>query len=80
MTSVSPDAEHATGMMETNQASSSVAEDDEDAEELDPPKALGDVVEALAGAVFLDSGMSLSAVCNVFQPFFEPLIGKCMQI
>ena len=66
--------------METDQASSSISEDDEDAEELDPPKALGDVVEALAGAVFLDSGMSLSAVWNVFQPFFEPLISKHLQI
>ena len=61
--------------MEPNQARCSVIGDDEDTEELDPPKALGDVVEALAGAVFLDSGMDLSAVWNVFQPFFEPLIG-----
>ena len=65
--------------MEPNKASCSVSEDDEDAEELDPPKALGDVVEALAGAVFLDSGMSLSTVWKVFQPLFDPLIGKHMQ-
>ena len=61
--------------MEPSQTSISVSEDDEDVEELDPPKALGDVVEALAGAVFLDSGMDLSAVWKVFEPFFEPFIG-----
>ena len=66
--------------MEPNPVSCAVIEDDEDAEELDPPKALGDVVEALAGAVFLDSGMSLLAVWNVFQPFFEPLIGMALAV
>lgn len=51
-------------------------EEEEEVEELDPPKALGDILEALAGAVFLDSGLSLETVWNVFKPFFEPLIGR----
>ena len=44
--------------------------------ELDPPKALGDVLESLAGAIFLDSGMSLEAVWKVFRPLFEEKISK----
>ena len=51
-------------------------EKEEEVEELDPPKALGDILEALAGAVFLDSGLSLETVWNVFKPFFESLIGR----
>ena len=49
---------------------------DDDIDELDPPKALGDVLESLAGAVFLDSGLSLETVWAIFYPFFKPLIGK----
>lgn len=67
--------------VDKNQATSSAgSEDDEDAEELDPPKALGDIVESLAGAVFVDSGMSLLAVWGVFQPFFAPLIGRALAV
>ncbi|CAH1963376.1 unnamed protein product [Acanthoscelides obtectus] len=36
------------------------------AEQLDVPKALGDVFEALAGAVYLDSGKDLKTVWRVF--------------
>ncbi|KAF5273493.1 hypothetical protein FQA39_LY07510 [Lamprigera yunnana] len=36
------------------------------ADHVDVPKVLGDTFEALAGAIFLDSGMSLEAVWKVF--------------
>ncbi|XP_021960857.1 endoribonuclease dcr-1 [Folsomia candida] len=36
------------------------------AEDIDVPKALGDIFESLAGAVFIDSGMSLDTVWTVF--------------
>jgi endoribonuclease Dicer len=42
-----------------------------------PPKALADVVEALVGAMFVDSGYSFSVVLSFFtkfmQPFFEDM-------
>ena len=50
-------------------------DEEKEVEELDPPKALGDVLEALAAAVFLDSGRSLETVWEVFQPLFNVLIG-----
>ena len=56
-----------------------VPNDCEDVEELEPPKALGDVLESLAGALFLDSGMSLEAVWSRFYPFFKPLIGMLIR-
>lgn len=43
---------------------------------MDPPKVLGDVLEAVAAAIFLDSGMSLETVWKVMQPLFAPLLGK----
>ena len=47
-------------------------------EGLDPPKVLGDILEALAGAVFLDSGRSLETVWRVFKPLLTdtPLFGQ----
>ncbi|XP_066598004.1 endoribonuclease Dcr-1 [Prorops nasuta] len=41
-------------------------EECEEAEDVEVPKALGDVFESLAGAVYLDSGMSLDAVWSVY--------------
>ncbi|XP_034941920.1 endoribonuclease Dcr-1 [Chelonus insularis] len=41
-------------------------EDSEEAEDVEVPKALGDVFESLAGAIYLDSGMSLDAVWSVY--------------
>lgn len=41
-------------------------EECEEAEDVEVPKALGDVFESVAGAVFLDSGMSLDAVWRVY--------------
>lgn len=38
----------------------------EEVEDVEVPKALGDVFESVAGAIFLDSGMSLDAVWNVY--------------
>nr|WDW26279.1 dicer-1 [Amrasca biguttula biguttula] len=41
-------------------------EECEEAEDVEVPKALGDVFESVAGAIFLDSGMSLDAVWKVY--------------
>ncbi|ODN02294.1 Endoribonuclease Dcr-1 [Orchesella cincta] len=41
-------------------------EECEEAEDIEVPKALGDVFESVAGAIFLDSGMSLDAVWDVY--------------
>lgn len=41
-------------------------------EEVDVPKALGDVFESVAGAIYLDSGMSLDAVWKVCYPMIRP--------
>lgn len=38
------------------------------------PKVLGDIVESIAGAVFLDSGRDTAAVWRVFQPLLEPMV------
>ena len=74
--SSSLDLEEGTSVEAMDWAEEEEESDDEEVEELDPPKALGDILEALAGAVFLDSGLSLETVWRVFEPFFEPLIGK----
>ena len=39
------------------------------------PKALGDIFESVAGAVYLDSGMSLDVVWRVFSRIMKPYIG-----
>ena len=49
---------------------------EEEEEELEPPKVLGDVLESVAGAVFVDSGMSLEKVWSVFRPLIERKIGE----
>lgn len=44
-----------------------IAEDEsEEIEDVEVPKALGDVFESVAGAIFLDSSMSLDAVWRVY--------------
>jgi endoribonuclease Dicer len=45
------------------------------AEDIEVPKALGDIFESLAGAVFVDSGMSLDTVWRVFYRMMKPEIG-----
>lgn len=47
-------------------------------EDIEVPKALGDIFESVAGAIFLDSGMSLDAVWNAYYPMMKPEIGKCL--
>eukprot|EP00112_Aurelia_sp_Birch-Aquarium-sp1_P019525 Seg4841.1 transcript_id=Seg4841.1/GoldUCD/mRNA.D3Y31 product="Endoribonuclease Dicer" protein_id=Seg4841.1/GoldUCD/D3Y31 len=46
----------------------------DDDEVVNAPKALGDIFESLAGAVFLDSGLDLVQVWRVFYPIMQPLI------
>ncbi len=48
---------------------------DDEIEEIDPPKALGDILESIIGALFLDCGMSLELVWSKIHQFFQPLIG-----
>ncbi len=62
-----------------------IVEGEEDGEEevvedLDPPKVLGDLLESIAGAIFIDSGMSLEAVWSIFQPLFDKKISKTRDI
>ncbi|XP_050208112.1 endoribonuclease Dicer homolog 2 isoform X2 [Mercurialis annua] len=42
--------------------------------EISFPKVLGDVIESLAGAIFVDSGYNKEAVFNSIRPLLEPLI------
>ncbi|CAB3385914.1 Hypothetical predicted protein [Cloeon dipterum] len=41
-------------------------------EDIEVPKALGDVFESVAGAIFLDSGMSLNAVWHTYYAMMAP--------
>lgn len=43
---------------------------------MEVPKALGDLFESVAGAIFLDSGMSLDAVWKVYENIMRPEIEK----
>ncbi|KAL3355588.1 hypothetical protein AABB24_016655 [Solanum stoloniferum] len=38
------------------------------------PKVLGDIVESIAGAIFLDSGCNTKSVWEVFQPLLHPMV------
>ncbi|KAK7285717.1 hypothetical protein RJT34_20496 [Clitoria ternatea] len=38
------------------------------------PKVLGDIVESIAGAIFLDSGRDTTVVWKVFQPLLQPMV------
>ncbi|XP_006839608.1 PREDICTED: endoribonuclease Dicer [Chrysochloris asiatica] len=51
-------------------------EDEEKEEDIEVPKAMGDIFESLAGAIYMDSGMSLEAVWRVYYPMMRPLIEK----
>lgn len=54
-----------------------IGEDEcEEAEDVEVPKALGDVFESLAGAIYLDSGMSLDAVWSVYYTIMKSEIGN----
>ena len=45
-----------------------ISEEDEteEAEDIEVPKALGDIFESVAGSIYLDSGLSLDAVWQVY--------------
>uniref|UniRef100_A0A182VRB7 ribonuclease III n=1 Tax=Anopheles minimus TaxID=112268 RepID=A0A182VRB7_9DIPT len=47
-----------------------------EAEDVEVPKALGDVFESIAGAIFLDSDMSLNTVWKVYRKMMGPEIEK----
>ncbi|XP_054928461.2 endoribonuclease Dcr-1 isoform X3 [Dermacentor andersoni] len=49
-------------------------EECEEAEEVEVPKALGDIFESVAGAIFLDSNMSLDTVWQVYYAMMKPEI------
>lgn len=52
-----------------------ISEDEcDEAEDVEVPKALGDVFESVAGAIFLDSNMSLDAVWKVYRSMMGPEI------
>ncbi|GAB0099255.1 Endoribonuclease Dcr-1 [Sergentomyia squamirostris] len=52
-----------------------ISEDEcDEAEDVEVPKALGDVFESVAGAIFLDSEMSLDAVWKVYSAMMRPEI------
>ena len=55
-------------------------EQDEDGEDVEIPKALGDIFESVAGAIYLDSGMSLDTVWRVYHRLMKPQIGKALSI
>ena len=47
----------------------------EDDIELEIPKAMGDIFESVAGAIYLDSGMSLDVVWRVYYRMMRNHIG-----
>jgi dsRNA-specific ribonuclease len=47
-----------------------------EAEDVEVPKVLGDVFESVAGAIYLDSHMSLNAVWRVYYNMMKKEIGK----
>lgn len=51
-------------------------EDDDEEVEMEIPKALGDIFESVAGAIYLDSGMSLETVWRVYYRMMKPHIGQ----
>ena len=54
-------------------------EECEEVEDIEVPKALGDVFESVAGAIYLDSGMSLDTVWRVYYAMMRPEIGKIVK-
>ncbi len=49
----------------------------EDEEDIEVPKALGDIFESVAGAIYLDSGCSLDVVWKVFYVLMQEQLEKC---
>ena len=52
--------------------------EDEATDDVEPPKVLGDLLESLAGAIFMDSGMNLQAVWDTLGVLFTEKIGMCL--
>ena len=52
------------------------SEDGEESVEVEVPKALGDLFEAVAGALFVDCGQDLETVSQVYLPILKPSIGE----
>src|SRR4051812_32126490 len=48
-----------------------------DEEDVEVPKAMGDIFESIAGAVYLDCGMDLDIVWRVFHNLMGDVIEKC---
>lgn len=46
------------------------------ASNIDVPKVFGDIFESVAGAIFVDSGMSLDAVWRSYLPFLNDALGN----
>lgn len=46
------------------------------AEEVDVPKALGDIFESIAGAIFLDSKYNLKTVWHIYYNIMKEEIGS----
>uniref|UniRef100_F6XSF3 ribonuclease III n=1 Tax=Ciona intestinalis TaxID=7719 RepID=F6XSF3_CIOIN len=51
-------------------------EEEGENEDVEVPKALGDIFESVAGAIYMDSGMDLSSVWKVYSVMMLPLIEK----
>uniref|UniRef100_A0A8C8EZ19 ribonuclease III n=1 Tax=Oncorhynchus tshawytscha TaxID=74940 RepID=A0A8C8EZ19_ONCTS len=51
-------------------------EDEAKEEDIEVPKAMGDIFESLAGAIYMDSRMSLETVWQVYYPMMRPLIAN----
>lgn len=52
----------------------------EDSEQVEVPKALGDLFEAVAGAIYLDCGADLERVWEIYLPILKPSIGEYADI
>ena len=52
-----------------NEISYPEEDETEEAEDIEVPKALGDIFESVAGSIYLDSGLSLDAVWRVYYRF-----------
>ncbi len=75
-----PDSQQTTSLEDVECEETANEEDDtllidDEIEEIDPPKALGDILESIIGALFLDCGMDLELVWSKICRFFQPLIG-----
>ncbi|XP_031628056.1 endoribonuclease Dcr-1 [Contarinia nasturtii] len=51
-------------------------EECDEAEDVEVPKALGDIFESVAGAIFLDSNMSLDMVWKIYSNMMQPEIDQ----